>query len=193
MKTIPKAVLLTSLLAMSAIPLAQANHQGSPNYASATDSFVVKAKVLNVTPIYKYVTINTPTENCYRTRATHANYNDGNRGGRMLLGGIIGTVIGNNIGHGKSRKATAVAGALIGSQIGGNIANKHDYSSQQTGYQQRCNTQNVSETQRRVDGYNVTYRYRGRVMSTQTATHPGRRIRLNVNVSPIVHRPRASH
>lgn len=192
MKTTNKNIMITTLAVMvSVIPLAHAKHKNSsaytPDYTPAVESdFSQYAKVVSVTPIYKYVTINTPTENCYKQRVIHTNYNDGDRSGRMLLGGIIGGVIGNNIGHDKSRKARAVVGALIGSQIGSRIADQHAYSSQYAEYEQRCETQQISETKKQVDGYNVSYRYRGRIMTTQMPYHPGRQIRLNVNVSPVI-------
>lgn len=191
MKTTTKKVILTTLAVMvSSMPLAQANHNNTSGYTdnaqSGESDFTVKAKVVSVTPIFSYVTINTPTENCYKERVTHTSYNDGDRGNRMLLGGLIGGVIGNNIGHGKSRKTRAVVGALIGSHIGSSIADKHAYSTQYAGYERRCDTQYVSETKKQVDGYNVSYRYRGRVITTQMPYHPGRQITLNVNVSPVI-------
>lgn len=179
-----KRIMITSLATLiAAIPLAQAN----PNrYAGNFDNFIVKAKVINVVPIFKYVTINTPTERCYKERVSNTDYHDGNRGGRMLLGGLIGGVIGNNIGHGKSRKTRAVVGALVGSQIGSSIADKNAYTERHTGYQQRCNTQNVSETRKQVEGYNVSYKFRGRVFTTRMPYDPGHKITLNVNVSPVI-------
>jgi len=35
-----------------------------------------------------------------------------------------------------------------------------------------------------MDGYNVTYRYQGRTYSTQMDHRPGKRIPVNVSVSP---------
>jgi len=185
MKT--KMIAVSTLAAMvAAMPLAQAGHDNFPTYTAEADNFVIKAKVLSVTPIYRYVTTNTPTQHCYKERVTHTSYNDGDRDGRMLLGGIIGGVIGNNIGHGKSRKGRALVGALIGSHVGSSIASRNAYSSQHTGYENRCETQHVSETKKQIDGYNVSYRFRGRTMTTQTPYHPGRRIKLNVNISPVI-------
>jgi len=178
--------IMTFASMLSAMPLANANHNDySKNYAS-NNGFTVSAKVVDVTPNFVYETINVPKQNCYSQQVTHIQHNDGDRAGRMLLGGIIGGVIGNNIGRGKSRKARAMVGALIGSQIGNSIANEHAYSSQHTAYEPRCETQYVSESQRRIDGYKVSYRFKGRVLTTQMPFHPGKRIKLNVNVTPIV-------
>ncbi len=171
---------------IAAMPLAQAKHYNDTANVSEFNDFTVKAKVISVQPIFKYVTINTPTEHCYKERVTYTDYHDGDRSGRMLLGGLIGGVIGNNIGHGKSRKARAVVGALIGSQIGSSFADKHAYSEQHVGYERRCEVQNVSETRKQVDGYEVSYKFRGRIFTTRMPYHPGRRIKLNVSVSPVL-------
>jgi len=166
--------------------LTHASRYEDTDYSVNSDSFTVNAKVISVTPIFRYVTYDTPREHCYKERVTQTNYYDGDRNSRMLLGGIIGGVIGNNIGHGESRKARAVVGALIGSHIGSSIADQHAYSSQQTGYQTQCETQHVSETRKKVAGYDVSYRFRGRIMTTQLPYHPGRRIKLHVNLSPVI-------
>jgi len=182
-----KKVMITTFAALvTAIPVANADHNRYKTNTANFDDFVIKAKVVNVTPVYKYVTVNTPTEHCYKERATYTKYYDGDRNGRMLLGGLIGGVIGNNIGHGKSRKARAVVGALIGSQIGSSIADNHAYASQHTGYETRCEVQHVSETKKEIAGYDVSYRFRGRIFTTQMPYHPGRRIKLNVSVSPVI-------
>jgi len=191
MKNTGKNILTTTLAVMvTTMPLAQANHDDISTYSARADSgadgFVIKAKVISVSPVFKYVTVNTPTESCYKERVTYTSYDDGDRAGRMLLGGIIGGVIGNNIGHGKSRKARAMVGALIGSQIGNSFADQNAYSSRHTGYETRCETKHVSETRKRIEGYNVSYRFRGRIMTTQMPYHPGRRIKLNVSVSPVI-------
>jgi len=187
MKNTAKSITLmtvTSLLA--AIPLANAGHDNFSSNYQANNGFTIKAKVLDVSPNFIYETVRVPKQNCYSQQVTHTHYSDGNRAGRMLIGGIVGGVIGNNIGRGKSRKASAVVGALIGSQIGNRIADNNAYASQHTSYEPRCQTQYVSESQRRIDGYNVTYRFRGRVLTTQMPYHPGKRIKLNVSVTPVI-------
>ncbi len=181
-----KMMAATLAVMVTALPAAQANDGKYPRNNPNFDDFMVKAKVVNVTPVYKYITINTPVENCYKERVNYTDYHDGDRSGRMLLGGLIGGVIGNNIGHGKSRKARAVVGALIGSQIGSSIADKHAYSEQHVGYERRCEVQNVSETRKEIAGYDVSYRFRGRIFTTQMPYDPGRRIKLNVSVSPVI-------
>ncbi len=181
-----KIVIATLAIMATTIPLAQASPNNVPAYTDYTDGFFVNAEVISTEPIFKYVTTNVPRQNCYQQRVTHTRYSNADRGGSVLLGGIIGGVIGNNLGHGKSRKGRALIGALIGSQIGSRIADQNAYSTQYTNYEPRCQTQYVSESQRRIAGYNVSYRYRGQIMTTQMPYRPGKWIKLSINASPVI-------
>ena len=42
-----------------------------------------------------------------------------------------------------------------------------------------------TETQTTITGYEVTYRYRGQVLTTRLSYHPGRRLAVNVDVVPL--------
>ena len=50
---------------------------------------------------------------------------------------------------------------------------------------QRCEVVNERVTEERIDGYLVTYAYQGRTYTMQTATPPGDRVRLAVDVRPV--------
>jgi len=50
-----------------------------------------------------------------------------------------------------------------------------------------CTTTVQTRTERRHDGYNVTYRYHGHRYQTRTRHHPGDRLAINVTVSPHNH------
>ncbi|MEL6215584.1 MAG: histidine kinase, partial [Pseudomonadota bacterium] len=41
------------------------------------------------------------------------------------------------------------------------------------------------ETRERVEGFRVTYQYRGETYVTRTETDPGNRIRVRVSVTPV--------
>lgn len=49
---------------------------------------------------------------------------------------------------------------------------------------ERCTTTTISRQQRQLDGYDVTYVYRGNTFQTRTEQHPGDRIRVRVQVRP---------
>lgn len=131
--------------------------------------------------------------------------NSGHR--NPVLGGLIGGAIGNQIGRQSgSRQAqvgATIAGALIGSVIGNEASgrDRRDRRSQRDRRDRthkndrgrrhieqrpikRCETRTVSRTEERLDGYEVTYRYRGRNYHMRTQNHPGDRIPLNISVRP---------
>lgn len=191
MNVLLKKIIISSIVAFTAnISLAQSNHYNEPEevnfeqFNPNQSEINIKANVVNVKPIYSYVTINTPTKHCFTEPVTQTYYNDEDRASRALLGGLIGGVIGNNIGHGNSRKTSAVLGALIGSQIGSRIADNHAYATQQVRYEQRCEIQNVSETIKKITAYDVSYQFRGRIFTTQMPYHPGSQISLNLSLTP---------
>ena len=55
---------------------------------------------------------------------------------------------------------------------------------------ERCQVVNERVTEQVVDGYWVTYQYQGRQHTMQTATHPGDRVRLAVDIRPVGYRVR---
>jgi uncharacterized protein YcfJ len=109
--------------------------------------------------------------------------------GGALLGAIIGGALGNQVGKGDGRDAATIAGAVIGGSVGYNRATRGGY--QQVGQTVRRGSERVCDTRvdyrrrEQVTGYDVTYEYLGRTYQTQTAAHPGDRIRVAVSVEPV--------
>lgn len=146
------------------------------------------AKVISSQPMVNYVTVRTPVRECWEEMqyytvdrgASHAQ-------GGALVGAIIGGVVGHQFGSGRGNDAATVAGTLIGAAIGSEGAR-----SRHAGYGveriarpvQRCETRYRSHREERVDGYRVTYRYRGQTYMTEMPYDPGRRIRVRVDVRP---------
>ena len=123
-----------------------------------------------------------------------------NSTGSAVVGGLIGGVIGNQLGRGhssQSRTGATVAGAIIGGAIA-NEANgsvsRHRNNERprrvesrpiyETRSVERCNRVVASHSDRQLQYYNVTYRYKGREFVTQMPRDPGDRIELQVSVSP---------
>ena len=130
------------------------------------------ARVVRSTPIYRDVAIRVPVDSCHVETVA---YNE-RRGGDSFQGTVVGGLIGAAIGHevGRNGHATA-AGGLIGAAIGNNVAGG---SRSVTRYEDRevCSTRYRTEYQRELVGDDVTYRYDGRVYTTETRHHPGDRI-----------------
>jgi len=127
--------------------------------------------------------------------------------GDAIIGGLIGGVIGNQLGKNSSRGArngATVAGAIVGSVIanearsdgvGRHRRHKRHNERHRTMPQRIVTTRPVEhckETmhtsyEKRIQGYKVTYEYRGRTLQTHMSRDPGDQIELRVNVTPTGH------
>jgi uncharacterized protein YcfJ len=164
------------------------------------------ARVVDVDPIVRHVRVRTPVRECWE----ETRYDDYDRRGRhdrprrseagaTIAGGIIGGVIGRQFGDGDGRDAMTLVGTLVGAAIGNERASRgreyerrYDYDRydayERTSYPvTRCETRYRAESKERIDGYRVTYRYRGQTYTTRTDYDPGDRIRVRVDVSPVRH------
>ena len=85
-----------------------------------------------------------------------------------------------------------VVGTLVGAAIGHQSSHRSHYEPNYTraGYRtvshpvERCEVRYLTQERRELEGYRVTYRYGGRNYTTRTLTHPGTRIRVQVEVTP---------
>jgi uncharacterized protein YcfJ len=145
------------------------------------------AKVLNVEPVVRYVTVSTPVKECWEEMETYATRsNPPGTAGRTLFGAIVGGVIGHQFGSGRGNDAATVAGALMGAAVGHDAGRRNaDYHT--TRYSRpvrRCETNYQTHEEERIDGYKVLYTYNGRKYSTRTPFDPGNRLRIRVDVRP---------
>lgn len=104
-----------------------------------------------------------------------------------IAGGIAGAVVGHQFGSGSGRDLATVAGTALGASIGRDYEARRRYAprSVTTTTQQRCRIVNEYQSEERADGYLVSYTYNGRQYQTTTRTHPGDRIQVRVDVSPV--------
>jgi uncharacterized protein YcfJ len=103
----------------------------------------------------------------------------------MIAGGIIGGVLGHALGerHRDGDIAT-VAGTIIGGAIGRDMASRQlrgGYVSRE----HRCQVSNKFYEEERVAGYQVTYRYRGRLFNRVMDQAPGKFVRVRVMLEPL--------
>lgn len=105
-----------------------------------------------------------------------------------VLGGIIGGVVGNQFGHGGGRDAATMAGAMLGHAM---VRDAQDYGGHYEGgreftrYERHCTPRTDYRRDEQITGYDVTYRYQGRVYHTVTDYPPGPSIRVRIDVSPV--------
>jgi len=139
-----------------------------------------KARVTHVEPIYRMVTVTRPERECWdqpeRYRKGHESYTS------TIAGGLIGGVIGNQFGGGSGNTAMTIAGTLLGGSVGRDMGNR--YHDTDYGYQEQCRVINRQHREQRIDGYEVSYRYQGRIYTTVMDHHPGKFIPVDVHVEP---------
>ncbi|TDU32084.1 uncharacterized protein YcfJ [Panacagrimonas perspica] len=152
------------------------------------------AEVVSANPIYRTVRVEQPRRECWDERVVYNERQDrdywmdnGTAGG--LVGAIAGGVVGHQFGKGRGNKAATALGAVIGAGIGQRAAvqnsRERSGSYERVGYEERCETKTDYRTEQRIDGYDVAYRYGGRVYNTTMPYDPGARIPVDVNVRPV--------
>lgn len=144
------------------------------------------AQVVRAEPVLRQVRVSEPRRECFEEPVTERTVYRGYRDpAAPLFGAIIGGVIGHQFGGGSGKDAATVAGALIGA----NHASHHSGTSrrvvERTVYETRCQVVREARYEQRVEGYNVTYRYQGRTYDTFMPYHPGKRLRVHVDVAPV--------
>lgn len=172
--------LLTAIAVLGTSTAAQAGRH---------DDGIEYAEVVDARPIYRDVRVTVPREECRDERVV---YDDGYRGGRnnggvgAVLGAVVGGVVGNRFGQGSGRAIATAAGAVVGASAGASIGRNSSggYREPSYGYEERCTTVQDSRYEQRVDGYDVRYRYHGRIYDTRLPYDPGDRIAVEVNVRP---------
>jgi uncharacterized protein YcfJ len=147
------------------------------------------ARVIRVDPIIDVVERPVRRDECWEEPVTYrepVRYHDRDDRAPAVLAGIVGGVIGNQFGGGRGRDAATVAGAALGYSMardsqrrnGSYVSGGREYTS----YEERCETRTDFRRDEQIRGYDVTYRYHGRVYHTTTDYHPGDRIRVEVDV-----------
>ncbi len=152
-------------------------------YPRHTKEHIDFAKVVNVEPIYETVSYSEPYQECHYERRTVKNHKSHTA---VIVGSLIGGAIGNELGHNKSNKRVgAIAGAILGGSIANDINrnNRHHYHN--TRDERVCTTSQHVSYKEEITGYNVGYKYRGRTYYTTMDQHPGKKIRVAVNIRPV--------
>ena len=150
----------------------------------AVRGYVETAEVIKVEPLYTPVQIAQPVNECWLEKEVwQARPSQGAYLG-PVGGGIIGGAIGSRLASGRNKTPMTVAGALVGASLGRRLSS----TSRQpptVSHVRRCKTVTRYEQRQHLLGYRVDYRYEGRTFTTQTSGHPGRFIRVRVDVDPV--------
>ena len=145
----------------------------------------VYARVVDVEPIVRYVTVERPRRACWNEIVREPV-----RGvaGPTLAGGVVGAAIGRQFGSGNDRDALTLIGAVAGAAVANQRAVRHQGYATRDVAVERCDVVSERFTQERIDGYQVTYVYDGRRHRMVTPQPPGDRVRLAVDVRPVAYR-----
>lgn len=152
--------------------------------------FVDTAKVISSTPIYERVS--EPRQECWNETVSStgaitrsAPVEDRSIAG-ALIGGVVGGVVGNQVGQGNGNTVATAAGAIAGAIIGDRVGNRDAAQTQQTTQvpqtRQEQHCRQVENFREVIRGYNVTYRYNGRDVTTRLPYQPGNTVQVSVGV-----------
>ena len=173
-----RSILTVAALGIGVSNVAWAGHNRSTDY--------VYARVVGVQPIVRYVAVDRPRQECWEELA-YPRTGRVNVAGQTLAGGVIGGAIGRQFG--RDRDAMTLIGAFVGSAVAHERAERVRAAYAQ-GYGrpvpvERCQIVHDRITEERIEGYRVTYRYRGARHTIRTHELPGERIRLRVSAVPV--------
>jgi uncharacterized protein YcfJ len=101
----------------------------------------------------------------------------------MVLGALAGGLVGHQIGNGSGNTAATLAGAAGGAYLGNQIANSHQQPNQpgyHTETKQVMGTSCHPVTDNVPSGYEVTYRYAGKLYTTNLPYDPGSTVRVGL-------------
>ena len=157
----------------------------APASASHDDAVWAYAKVVRAEPIYREVRVRGPRQVCEEVPVIErTRYRGGADPNAVLFGAVIGGVIGHQFGSGRGNDAATAAGALIGANHAASNSYRSGRVVEREVIETRCETVSAARYEERIEGYDVTYRYQGRLYHTRTHYDPGKRIRVRVEVTP---------
>lgn len=185
--TITTAAMVGALAATVYADDAFAHGNGHGNghaYGHRETTQYVYARVVDVDPIVRYVTVDRPREQCWDEVVREPAKPFG-VAGVTAAGGIVGAAIGRQFGGGSGRDALTLLGGVAGAAVA------HERAVRNQGYEtrdvtvRRCEVVHERVTEERIDGYLVGYVYGGRHYTMRTDVPPGDRVRLAVDVHPV--------
>jgi uncharacterized protein YcfJ len=153
----------------------------SPVWAGHRHAGYDKAKVVRTSPVYETVRYPIDEQVCWDEQVWQRHHPSAVP---TIAGAVIGGVVGNQIVHGDGRAFATVAGAAIGGVVGHQVAKHNDRRGAYPVTRTRCEVQRDWRTEQHIAGWDVDYRYRGRIYHTRLLERPGKHIRVRVNPVP---------
>ena len=160
-------------------------------YASDSFSHYDYARVVNVNKVIEKVKYNEPVEKCWDEKVRYQTRHAKKHSSKTpdVIGAIVGAAVGNRFGSGSGRDVATVAGAVLGGSIGRDVrkSGERRYADDHYGVKtvRQCKTHHEVRYEEKLAGYEVQYRYKDKVFTTQMNTHPGNEIKVQVTVVPV--------
>ncbi len=188
MKTLKSTLAIAVLVFSGAVSAGNNSHGHNKHDRGPRQDLFEYARVVEVQPIYREIKLSKPVRECWQEPVYHTRRDGHTAAGGLLAGGVIGSIIGHQIGKARSNKAATLVGTIIGAKIG------HEAYDGQAGheggtvvsYEEHCRTRYQASYQEVVDGYDVTYKYRGRRYHIEMPYDPGQRIKMRIQFSPVI-------
>ncbi len=168
-----RILLATALIGLFAVAPAQAGH----------GHYTDRAKVVAVDPIYRVERVPVERRECWEEPEIRRGHVVAPRDG-AVAGAVVGGVIGHQVGHGPDRGVATAAGAVLGAVAGHSLARHSDEYEYRTTHRE-CERVRDYHEERRLVGYDVTYRYRGETITRRMDHNPGRWVEVEVAVRPV--------
>ena len=181
---------LVSCLVIGVAMTSQA--QAGSGWSPSVSGDVEYARVVSVTPQIRTVQVQVPIRECEEVAGYFVHTPQVSRQNiapTVIAGGVIGGLVGNNVGSGSGRDAARIFGTLAGAAIASDIARERQQVTTSRTWvpgSTQCTTRNTFRTEERLDGYLVTYEYRGVHYTTHMREHPGTRLPVQVTVRPML-------
>ncbi|MCP4488203.1 MAG: glycine zipper 2TM domain-containing protein [Gammaproteobacteria bacterium] len=179
-----QSTLIIALIILTPAVMADSKHKRH-NHDAQIQHFDF-ARVIRVEPIYRQVQRSNPVRECWQVPVQHTQPHKSADG--MVAGGLIGGIVGHQIGKGRGRKLATAVGAIIGAQIGHEAVNGRVNSghSQHVEYREHCEVRHQVSYEEGIDAYLVTYKYDGQHHKIEMAYHPGKRIKMRIQATPVI-------
>ncbi|MCP4188534.1 MAG: glycine zipper 2TM domain-containing protein [Gammaproteobacteria bacterium] len=183
MKSI-QSILVIALIILAPTVMADSKHK-QYSHGAQIQHFDF-ARVIRVKPIYRQVKHSNPVQECWQEPVRHKRSHKSADG--IVAGGLIGGIVGHQIGSGRGRKLATAVGAILGAQIGHEAVNGHVNSShgQHVEYMEHCEVQHQVSYEEVIDAYLVTYQYDGQRHNIEMPYHPGKRIKMRIQATPVI-------
>lgn len=138
-------------------------------------------RLYNANVVSVRAVMDTPERRCWIEREqVSSNQSDNNVAG-SVVGAILGGVLGHQVGGGRGKDAATIGGAVAGGLLGNNIGRDDNGRQTYSRDVQRCES---SQAQGTPEYWDVTYNFRGRQYSMQTASPPGPTVTVNSRGEP---------